>query len=102
MLSPEQIAARKGRMTASRIACLMTADTTKIMQLYMELTDDPGFIADDLRDVWPVRLGEATEQLSLDWFQEKNGLAVTRRGEVVVHPEIEWAAATLDGWVEEQ
>ena len=102
MLSPEQVAKRKGRMTASRIACLMTADVAKIMQLYMEMTEDPAFCPDNLRDVWPVRLGEATEQLSLDWFQEKNGMAVTRRGEVVVHPEIEWAAATLDGWVDEQ
>jgi hypothetical protein len=101
MLSPEQMAARKGKMTASRIACLMTGDTAKIMALYMELTEDPSFVADDLRDVWPVRLGEVTEQLQLDWFQEKNGLAVTRRGEVVVDPELGWLACTLDGYVEE-
>jgi hypothetical protein len=88
-------------MTASRVACLMTADTSRIMQLYMEMTEDPSFVPDDLSSVWPVRLGECTEQLSLDWFQEKNGLPVTRRGEVVVHPEIDWAACTLDGFVEE-
>jgi hypothetical protein len=101
MLSPEQIAARKGKLTASRVACLMVADTAKIMQLYLELTDDPSFVPEDFSMVWPVRLGECTEQLQLDWFQEKNGLQVTRRGEVVVDPELDWLACTLDGWVEE-
>jgi len=101
MLTPAQIAARRGKLTASRVACLMTADVARIMQLYLELTDDPAFVPEDLSDVWPVRLGEVTEQLQCDWFEEKNGLVVSRRGEVVVHPEIEWAAATLDGWVEE-
>jgi len=101
MLTPAQIDARRGKMTSSRIACLMTADVAKIMQLYMEMTEDPAFCPEDFSMFWPVRLGEATEQLNLDFFEQKNGMAVTRRGEVVVHPEIEWAAATLDGFVEE-
>jgi hypothetical protein len=53
---------------------------------------------DDLSHIWPVRLGEATEQLNLDWYEMKNGVTLTRRGEVVVHPTFPWAAVTLDGW----
>jgi predicted phage-related endonuclease len=101
MLTPAQIDARKGKLTASRIACLMVADTAKIYSLYLELTDDPAFVPEDFSMVWPVRLGEATEQLQCDWYEQKNGLMVSRRGEVVVHPEIDWAAATLDGWIDE-
>ena len=96
MLTPAQIEARRGKLTASRVACLMTADVARIMQLYFELTEDPAFVEDDLSEVWPVRLGECTEQLQLDWFDLKRG-PVSRRGEVVAHSN-GWAACTLDGW----
>ncbi len=98
-LTAAQIAARAGKLTASRVACLMTGDAPKIMALYREMLGEGE--PENLDHVWPVRLGSATEQLQLDWFQEKNGLPVTRRGEVAVHPEHTWAACTLDGWVEE-
>jgi predicted phage-related endonuclease len=101
MLSTEQIKARRGKLTASRIACLMQGDAAKIMQLWLEMTDDPSFVAEDLSRVWPVRLGACTEILNLDWYQLKNNAAVTRRGEVVVHPQYPWAACTLDGWIED-
>jgi len=96
MLTPAQIDARKGKLTASRVACLMVADTARIMQLYYEMTEDPAFAPVDLSEVWPVRLGEATEQLQVDWFELKHS-PVTMRGEVLVHSN-GWAAATLDGW----
>lgn len=96
MLTDAQIKAREGRLTASRIACLMTGDAEKIMRLYREMIGEER--EEDLRGVWPVRLGEATEQLQLDWYEEQNGIAVTRRGEVVYHRKYAWAAATLDGW----
>jgi predicted phage-related endonuclease len=99
MLTKEQIDKRRGRMTASRVSALMTGDKEKIMRLYREMIGEE--VEEDLSNVWPVQLGSATEQLNLDWFQKKNGLLVTRRGEVVVHPQHDWAAATLDGWVED-
>jgi predicted phage-related endonuclease len=101
MLSTEQIKARRGKLTASRIACLMQGDAEKIMQLWLEMTDDPSFVPEDLSRVWPVQLGACTEVLNLDWYQLKNNTAVTRRGEVVVHPQYLWAACTLDGWIED-
>jgi predicted phage-related endonuclease len=101
MLSTEQIKARRGKLTASRIACLMQGDAAKIMQLWLEMTDDPSFVPEDLSRVWPVQLGACTEVLNLDWYQLKNNAAITRRGEVVIHPVHDWAAATLDGWIED-
>jgi predicted phage-related endonuclease len=98
MLSPEQRAARANRLTGSRVAALMTGDAQKIMQLYLEMIGEAPEI--DLSDVWPVQLGSATEQLNCDWFERKNRTPVTRRGEVVVHPQYDWAAATLDGWID--
>lgn len=95
MLTAHQLAARAGKLTASRIACIMNGNTDEILRLYQEFVGEAQ--PEILSSVWPVRLGEATEQLNLDWFEMKNGL-VTRRGEVVEHPKIAWAAATLDGW----
>lgn len=95
MLTPIQHEARKGRLTGSRIACLMTADAPAIMRLYREMIglEQP----EDLSRVWPVQLGSATEQLNLDWYEMK-GNPLSRRGEVVIHPHHDWAAATLDAW----
>lgn len=99
MLSDAQIEARKGKLTASRVACLMNGDAAAILRLYQEFIGEA--VPEDLSHVWPVRLGEVTESLQLNWFEEQNRLPVTRRGEVVVHPTIEWAACTLDGWIDD-
>jgi hypothetical protein len=97
-LTAAQRQARQGKLTGSRVGCLMRGDRDAIMRLWLEMTGQEA--EEDLSHVWPVRLGEATEQLQLDWF-ERGGSPVTRRGEVVVHPECDWAAATLDGWIEQ-
>lgn len=95
MLTAAQIAARQGKLTASRIACLMRSDKAAIMRLYREFVG--GEPPEDLSKVWPVQLGATTEKLNLDWFEARNGLLL-RRGEVVQHPTLPWAAATLDAW----
>lgn len=96
MLSPAQIIARDNKLTASRVACLMTGDQQAIMNLWREMVGDPDFVAEDLSGVWAVQLGSHTESLNLDWFQRKHG-DVLRRGDVVTHAN-GWAACTLDGW----
>jgi hypothetical protein len=101
MLSPVQLKAREGKLTASRVAVLMKGDAEGIMQLWLEMTGDPSFVPVDLSHVWPVRLGEATEQLQLDWYSDKNAQIVSRRGEVCIHSRHDWAACTLDGWIDE-
>src|SRR5262245_54992980 len=98
MLTDAQITARKGRLTASRGAALMTADAVKIMQLYREMIGEAE--PEDLSRVWAVRLGEATEQLNLDWYAMKSGSPVSRRGEFAIHPDHDWAGCTLDAWDE--
>ena len=98
MLTQMQIDARAGKLTASRMAPLMKGDAAAIMQLYLEMIGEAA--EENLDHVWPVRLGSATEQLNLDWYEMKNG-PITRRGEVVVHAQHPWAAATLDGWHDE-
>jgi len=98
MLSPEQITARHGKLTASRVAVLMNGDARGVLRLWQELTDDPAFVPEDLSRIWPVQLGTATEQLQLDWFEQKNRLPVIQRGYVIVHEDYPWAACTLDGW----
>lgn len=95
MLTAEQIAARKGKLTASRIACLMRGDKEAIMRLYREMVGNEP--PEDLSHVWPVQLGACTESLNLRWFEARHG-GLTRRGEVVQHPALPWAAATLDAW----
>lgn len=97
MLSPAQITAREGRLTASRVGVLMNGDEEKLLNLWRELVGDPAFEPEDFSDYWPVQLGVATEALNLEWFSRKHG-PVTRRGEVVLHGD--WAACTLDGWSE--
>lgn len=96
MLSPDQLKARDGKLTASRIACLMTGNEADILSLWQEMIGDPSYVQEDLSDVWPVQLGSYTEGLNLDWFEMKHG-PVSRRGDVVTHVN-GWAACTLDGW----
>jgi predicted phage-related endonuclease len=98
MLTAAQLKAREGKLTASRVACLMHGDADKIMQLYREMIGEGE--PEDLDHIWPVRLGSATEELNLDWFEMKNG-TLSRRGDVIVHKKYTWAAATLDGWYDD-
>src|SRR5215471_18987443 len=95
MLSPAQMKQREGRLTASRIACLMTGDQKKIHQLWLEFTGQAE--PEDLSQVWAVRLGEATEPMHLDWL-ELLKFTIVRRGRFIVHPQHEWLGVTLDGW----
>jgi hypothetical protein len=90
MLSPAQIEARKGRLTASRVGVLMTGDTAAIMRLYRELLGEVP--EEDLSDVWPVQLGAETEPLNLRWYARRRN-PLSRHGEVVVHPRYDWATA---------
>lgn len=94
-LTTAQLAARKGKLTASRVAVLMGGEAGAIYNLWLELTGQP-FDEPDLSRVWPVQLGSATEMLNLQWFALKHG-AIDRIGDVVVHDSGDYAA-TLDAW----
>jgi YqaJ-like viral recombinase domain len=97
-LNAAQIARRTGKLTGSRIACLMTGDRDKIMQLYNEFIGEA--LPESLDHIWAVRLGECTEQLQMDWYEEKHRQSISRRGEVINHMFLDWAAVTVDGWID--
>lgn len=97
MLTAEQRERREGKLTGSRIAALMSGDDAQVYALWRELVGDPLHVEENLDDVWAVQLGNATEQLNLDWFARRRG-DVTDRGRFFNHPSIEWAGCTLDGW----
>lgn len=96
-LTPEQLSAREGKLTASRVSVLMRGDDEAVYDLWRELIGDPSYEPPDLSGVWPVQLGTVTETLNLNWYERKTGRAVTMRGDVIVSGERDWAAATLDG-----
>lgn len=101
MLSTEQLRAREGKLTASAVGALMSGNALKIHSLWQELVCDPNYERPDLSYIWAINLGETTEQLNLDWYERRYRRKVTHRGDVLVHKEIAWAAATLDGWIED-
>src|SRR5882762_4024746 len=97
-LTPEQIEARKGKLTASSIGALVSGDKERIINLWKEMIGDPSFVPPNFDDNWPVKLGETTEAMNLAWYEKKTGHVLVRRGDVVIHPDYDWAAATLDGF----
>src|SRR5215469_12952602 len=101
-LTNKQREQRKGHFTGSEANILMAGDPYKINDLWLMHTGDARFVEPDFSGVWPVRLGEVTEELNLEFAAMKYG-PVTRRGEVVVGAaSLDWTAATLDGWLEER
>jgi len=97
-LTAEQEAIRKGKMTGSRVGALMSGDAKKIDRLYREFIGEVE--PENLLQYWPAFLGSATEKAQLDWYEIKNGIEIIKRGSVIVHEKYEWAAATLDGWID--
>jgi len=97
-LTEAQKLARAGKLTASRVACLMDGNKAKIMQVWRELCGDPTAVEENLDDIWAVQLGSCTEGLNLDWYERTQQRQLLQRGAVVVHPDYAWAASTLDGF----
>lgn len=97
MLTEEQLRLRDGKLTASSVGCLMTGNTDKLLDLWRQMVGAEREEV-DWAHIWPVRLGEASEALNLEWWAYKTGRALRRGGEVVVHPRHKWACATLDGF----
>lgn len=96
-LTAKQIEAREGKLTASSVGILMRGDAERIYNLWLECIGDPAWVAPDFSDNWAVQMGNATEQLNLDWYEKKYG-KVSRQGEVVTMASCAWAACTLDGF----
>src|SRR6185437_8157340 len=87
MLSPAQLQARDGKITASFLPKLMAGDNAAILNEWRRVVGDPGWDPQNLDDSWPVQFGSYIEPFALDWHERKTGAFLSRRGEVVTCPE---------------
>ena len=100
MLTPAQLAAREGCITASFLPQLMAGKDDAIHNKWLELIGDPSWLPEDLSDNWPVLVGNLLEQPALDWHERKRQHPLIRRGDVVRHPTLSYVACTLDAYRE--
>ncbi len=97
-LTALQLQQREGRVTASFMPALMAGDAAKVLNEWRRLVGDPDYAPEDLSDSWPVNFGSYIEPFALDWLERKSGQALSRRGEVVFHPQRPFVCATLDSY----
>ncbi len=90
--SPEWIAWRKTKVTASEIPIII--GKSKWMTAYQLWQQKLGF-TDGIKDNWAMKRGRDLEPVVRDLCNEEIGFTFVP--EVVVHKEINWAAASLDG-----
>lgn len=95
-LTPAQLALRENKITASFLPALMKGDDAAIYNKWLELIGDPKWVPEDLSENWQVLVGEILEEPAIKWHERKTGQALTRRGEVVVHPRRPYFCCTLD------
>jgi len=95
-LTPEQLAQREGKITASFLPQLMAGHAGDIYRKWLELIGDPEWTPEDMTNNWPAFHGSFSEPHVIDWHQRLTGHPLTRRGEVVQHPTRPYVCATLD------
>jgi len=100
MLTPEQQAARRGKIGASFIPKLMAGDEEAIGREWMRLVEHPEYKELDLSAQWGPAFGSFIEPFCLDWHEKKTGFALTDRGVWVNYPEPQFAyvGCTLDAY----
>jgi len=98
MLTPAQMAAREGKVTASFLPKLMSGDEAAILNEWRRLVGDPAYVPLDLDNVWAVQFGSFVETFALDWHQRKTGRPIEGRGQSLTDPKRPYVACTLDGF----
>ncbi len=98
-LSKKQLAARK-EIPASFVPALMAGNKDKIMYAWRRAVGDPTYVEEDLSMVWAPMFGSYIEKFALDWHSKKSHTKLTRRGEVVTHPDRPYVSCTLDAYDE--
>ena len=98
MLTPEELEIRKSYANASEAGIITGTDAEKQFNLYLEKigSKEP----DDLTWVQPVRFGEVTEALNIEFAEHKLGKKVTALQQAVISDEYPWMRATLDGMID--
>jgi len=93
---------RKTRMFSiggSDAKIIMSGDQKAIEQLWMEKRGEADL--EDLSEIILINLGNLTEPLNLDLFEDQTGFVVTDEQRKVFHPEFSFIHSTLDGIVRE-
>ncbi len=93
MLTPEQLLERRKGIGGSDAAKIVAGDWHT---LWLDKTGRSQ--PEDLSGVFAVQMGIATEALNLMWYGRTVDTAVSRHGEVVIHPEHKFLRCTLDGF----
>lgn len=96
-LSAEAIEARRAFVGGSDIKIIARGKPEDIMSLWRFKRGEED--AKDLSNVFHVALGNVTEPYHLAWINDIWGYPISRMREVAHHPDYDWAACTLDGWV---
>jgi predicted phage-related endonuclease len=95
MLTDEQLAYRRGRVTASDARMLMNAaDDAELLKLFnVKIGAEP-----PEPENYAMRVGSHMEPFIINEYEHISGILVTRRQEIVDHPQIKGFCCTLDGW----
>lgn len=89
--------ARRTSLGGSDARIIMSGNQHAIERLWLEKRGEEQ--PEDLSDVLLVQLGNITEPLHADWFEEQTSLVVTDEQKKVFYKEWEFAHSTLDGYV---
>lgn len=101
-LTPEQRAARAGKITAGFLPYLMAGKEDRIMEEWMRLTEHPDFVEPQF-DEWRGLYGNLIEPLALSFHERKTGKALVRTGKglPIPHPTIPYVCSLPDAFREE-
>ncbi len=97
-LLENEIAARRRFIGGSDANVILSSDTGKIRQLWLEKRG--GAQPVDLSDKLPVMLGCWTEVFNRHWYEKLSGQKVVRTGESLTCRNYPWRRCTLDGMIE--
>lgn len=100
LLSPIELAARRGCIGGSDARKIMSGDPKAVEDLWLEKTGQAE--PEDLSHVLVIAFGNALEDVNRHWFERTTGLVVTDEGKRFVHPEWPIATCTVDGMVESE
>lgn len=96
-LSKEELIIRRRFANASEAGIIIGTDDDRKLRLYQEKVGEAE--PEDLSRVLPVRIGEATEALNIEFLSYHLGMPITAQQVTVESDEFPWMRATLDGMV---
>ncbi len=96
-LDKKSLGERFGTVGGSDINTLAGGNAERIHQLYLRKRGE--IEADDLSMVWPVLMGHITEELNIEWCQQKHGFEIVNRQAVLTSKKHAIMRCTLDGSV---